>query len=186
MSHPIPQWLRSQFDRLELEAPKLGGMGMFTQMRTKVQAYFMRFDDQPVAVVDEGDDGLFIDFVYGEDGTPLKMGDKLYARGTGECMSAQLADRDALLDLLKTKLTFTPQEYLVGMIDQALAASPPAEAQAYRLLTRADVIERTDEYLDDNAATWLPAGPCLFVGRPYNPGGMVPIRRPLRVSGDIQ
>lgn len=179
MSHPIPQWLRSQFDRLELEAPKLGGMGMFTQMRTKVQAYFMRFDDQPVAVVDESDDGMFIDIINGEDGTPLKMGDKLYARGTGDSLSAMLGDRDALLELLKVKLALTPQEYLAGMIDQALAASPSAEAQTYRLLTRADVIERTDEYLDDNAATWLPSGPCLFVGRQYNPATMVPVRRPL-------
>jgi hypothetical protein len=186
VSHPIPKWLRDHFDAIELQATKLSGAGVFTQMRTKVQAYFMRFDDKPVAVVDEADDGMFIDIIHGNDGTPLKMGDKLYARGIGDSMSAQLADRDALLDLLKIKLTFTPQEYLVRMIDQALAASPSAEAQTYRLLTRADVIERTDEYLDDNAATWLPAGPCLFVGRQYNPGSMVPIRRPLRVSGGIQ
>ncbi len=33
---------------------------------------------EPVAIVDEGDDGLFIDFIYGEDGSPLRMGDKLY------------------------------------------------------------------------------------------------------------
>jgi hypothetical protein len=32
----------------------------------------------PVAVVDEGDDGLFIDIIYGPDGSPLKCGDKLY------------------------------------------------------------------------------------------------------------
>lgn len=34
---------------------------------------------EPVAIVDESDDGLFIEFVYGEDGNPLKRGDKLYA-----------------------------------------------------------------------------------------------------------
>ena len=33
---------------------------------------------QPVAIVDEGDDGLFIDFIYGEDGSPLRRGDILY------------------------------------------------------------------------------------------------------------
>lgn len=33
----------------------------------------------PVAIVDESDDGLFIEFVYGENGSPLKCGDKLYA-----------------------------------------------------------------------------------------------------------
>jgi len=179
VSHPIPHWLRAQFDRLELEAPRLGGMGMFTQMRTKVQAYFMRFDDRPVALVDEGDDGLFVEIVHDKNGTPLRHGDKLYARGAGECSSTQQADRDALLDLLKVKLACTPQEYLVAMIDQALAASPPATAQAYRLLTRADVIEHTDECLSDNAVTWLPLGRDLFVGMPYNPCAMMPIRRPV-------
>jgi hypothetical protein len=33
---------------------------------------------QPVAEVDEGEEGLFIDFIYGPDGSPLKRGDKLY------------------------------------------------------------------------------------------------------------
>jgi precorrin-4 methylase len=33
---------------------------------------------QPVAIVDEGDDGLLIDFIYGEDGNPLRRGDILY------------------------------------------------------------------------------------------------------------
>lgn len=179
MNHPIPHWLRTQFDRLELEAPKLGSMGMFTQMRTKVQAYFMRFADEPVALVDEADDGMFVEIVHGPDGSPLRQGDKLYARGAGESLSALVADRDALLDLVKVKLAYTSQEYLVGMIDQALASSPPAAGQAYRLLTAADVIERTDEYLNDNAMTWLPAGPDIFVGVPYRPGAMVPIRRPV-------
>ena len=34
----------------------------------------------PVAEVNEGDDGLFIEFIYGENGNPLKRGDKLYLR----------------------------------------------------------------------------------------------------------
>ncbi len=33
-----------------------------------------------VAEVNEGDDGLFIEFIYGENGNPLKRGDKLYLR----------------------------------------------------------------------------------------------------------
>jgi hypothetical protein len=32
----------------------------------------------PVAEVDEGDDGLFVAILYGENGSPLKRGDKLY------------------------------------------------------------------------------------------------------------
>ena len=33
---------------------------------------------EPVAIVDEADDGMFIEFIYGEDGSPLRRGDKLY------------------------------------------------------------------------------------------------------------
>jgi ribosomal protein S16 len=33
---------------------------------------------KPVAIVNEGDDGLFIEILYGEDGSPLKLGDSLY------------------------------------------------------------------------------------------------------------
>jgi hypothetical protein len=32
----------------------------------------------PVAIINEGDEGLFAEFLYGEDGSPLKRGDKLY------------------------------------------------------------------------------------------------------------
>lgn len=34
---------------------------------------------QPVAIVDESDDGMFIEFIYGENGNPLQRGDILYA-----------------------------------------------------------------------------------------------------------
>lgn len=34
----------------------------------------------PVAVVDEGDDGLFVELIYGDNGNPLRRGDKLYTR----------------------------------------------------------------------------------------------------------
>lgn len=35
---------------------------------------------EPVAVVDEGDDGLFVELIYGDNGNPLRRGDKLYTR----------------------------------------------------------------------------------------------------------
>jgi len=38
--HAIPQWLRDRFDAIEREVRKIGAEGVFTQMRTKVQAYF--------------------------------------------------------------------------------------------------------------------------------------------------
>jgi hypothetical protein len=33
---------------------------------------------EPVAVVDSGDDGLFVEILYGDNGSPLRFGDKLY------------------------------------------------------------------------------------------------------------
>lgn len=38
--HAIPKWLRVQFDAIELDTRKMGAEAVFTQMRTKVQAYF--------------------------------------------------------------------------------------------------------------------------------------------------
>lgn len=38
--HAIPQWIRKQFDDIELDARRMGAEAVFTQMRTKVQAYF--------------------------------------------------------------------------------------------------------------------------------------------------
>jgi hypothetical protein len=35
-------------------------------------------EQQPVAVVDDGEDGLFVEIILGEYGTDLKLGDKLY------------------------------------------------------------------------------------------------------------
>ena len=178
MSHSIPQWLRTQFDRLELDAPRMNSMGMFTQMRTKVQAYFMRFDDEPVAVVDEADDGMFIEIIHGDDGTPLKMGDKLYARGTGDSLSTHLANLEALLHRALPYLSDSPDlvqqgaDALAGEVRAILAAEQP-----YRLLTAGDVIEATDEYLHDNAMTWEVVGPGVFAGMKYIPGGLLPVRR---------
>lgn len=40
MGHAIPQWIRKQFDAIELGARSMGAEAVFTQMRTKVQAYF--------------------------------------------------------------------------------------------------------------------------------------------------
>ncbi|MCS4284463.1 hypothetical protein M2396_002759 [Pseudomonas sp. BIGb0278] len=34
----------------------------------------------PVAVVNEADDGLFVELIYGDNGNPLRRGDKLYTR----------------------------------------------------------------------------------------------------------
>lgn len=45
----------------------------------------------PVAIVDESDDGLFIDIIYGEDGSPLCRGDKLYASPTDRGYVSRLA-----------------------------------------------------------------------------------------------
>ncbi|WP_236441158.1 hypothetical protein [Pseudomonas syringae] len=45
--HPIPDWLRSQFSRIEDEVQKLGPCGVFTQMRTVTQTYFEQQAEAP-------------------------------------------------------------------------------------------------------------------------------------------
>ncbi|RMN61801.1 hypothetical protein LCH33_002124 [Pseudomonas amygdali] len=58
--HPIPDWLRSQFSRIEDEVQKLGPCGVFTQMRTVTQTYFEQQAEaaQPPAL--GGEPGVFI------------------------------------------------------------------------------------------------------------------------------
>ena len=68
-------------------------------------------DAKPVAEVDEGDDGLFIAFVYGPDGSPLKRGDKLYATPIGQQdeMAANM-----------TELTIENVEFLVWLLSERI------------------------------------------------------------------
>ncbi|MDN7820478.1 hypothetical protein [Burkholderia vietnamiensis] len=51
---------------------------------------------EPVAIVDETDSGLFVEILYGENGSPLKCGDKLYA-------APQPAQADARVGLTMTR-----------------------------------------------------------------------------------
>lgn len=68
-------------------------------------------DAKPVAEVDEGDDGLFIAFIYGPDGSPLKRGDKLYATPIGQQdeMAANM-----------TELTIENVEFLVWLLSERI------------------------------------------------------------------
>ncbi|QNR43487.1 hypothetical protein [Pseudomonas syringae] len=58
--HPIPDWLRSQFSRIEDEVQELGPCGVFTQMRTVTQTYFEQQTEaaQPPALGDDLEDAL--------------------------------------------------------------------------------------------------------------------------------
>lgn len=46
---------------------------------------------EPVAVIDEGEEGLFAEFIYGEDGSPLRRGDKLYLNPADKGYVSKLA-----------------------------------------------------------------------------------------------
>ncbi|WP_409286895.1 hypothetical protein [Pseudomonas guariconensis] len=73
-------------------------------------------------------------------------------------------------------------EWLLGLCDAASESSGAADT--YRLLTKADMVEPTDELLEDNATTWALHGPGPFAGKPYCPSYMVPMRR--RVIQEVQ
>lgn len=74
-------------DTIAIEAGRAAG-GAFVDIpltslakftRAAIAAHLARqAQAAPVAVVDEGDNGLFIDIIYGRNGSPLKCGDKLY------------------------------------------------------------------------------------------------------------
>lgn len=54
MTHPIPQSLRDDFSLIEDEAMRLGGSGVFTQMRTVTQSYFEWLRSQAPVVYTHG------------------------------------------------------------------------------------------------------------------------------------
>jgi hypothetical protein len=53
---------------------------------------------KPVAIVNEGDDGLFIEIQYGEDGSPLKLGDSLYIQPAQPSFTFTLKPEDPVTD----------------------------------------------------------------------------------------
>ncbi len=59
---------------------------------------------QPVAIVDESDDGLFIEFIYGENGNPLQRGDMLYTSPPAPVSVALPGRREQ-----STHFTFSPE-----------------------------------------------------------------------------
>ncbi|NWA03760.1 hypothetical protein [Pseudomonas gingeri] len=72
-------------------------------------------EGEPVAIVDESDDGLFIEFIYGENGNPLQRGDMLYAEQPASVavadLTARLAAQTALLKELYNPLLEAAMEY---------------------------------------------------------------------------
>lgn len=98
---------------------------------------------EPVAVVDESDDGLFIDFIYGENGNPLRRGDKLYThpapadageveRLRSECRDLRLQLRGAahLADRLRKSSLGLRRQALAELIGYLSSYSASAEPSA--------------------------------------------------------
>lgn len=59
----------------------------------------------PVAVVDAGEDGLFVEILYGADGSPLKVGDKLFIRPPAQAAQAVAASAFVVVDAKGKKFT---------------------------------------------------------------------------------
>ncbi|MEN5201016.1 hypothetical protein ABE525_17455 [Pseudomonas wadenswilerensis] len=80
-------------DGYDIEAAMIAG----GKLRTLLAQPAAQHQGEPVAIVDESDDGLFIDFIYGKDGSPLRCGDKLYRHPpTSDGFSAgDMADQGA-------------------------------------------------------------------------------------------
>ena len=103
----------------------------------------------PVAVVDDGDDGLFVEILYGPDGSSLKCGDKLYAappQGPApvaegrEAMETALLSLDAMVEMCKTLPQLQGRGYISLGIQannaitalRAALSTPPAQAKPWR------------------------------------------------------
>jgi hypothetical protein len=61
------------------DCPTCGGLGGFYRMAAQAAPVQPATTGMPVAVVDESDDGIFVEILPGEHGTDLKRGDCLYA-----------------------------------------------------------------------------------------------------------
>lgn len=111
--HPIPDWLRSQFSRIEDEVRKLGPCGVFTQMRTVTQTYFEQLAAAPQrpALGGEVEIGIGSDEVIEELKMMADMADNnedpddhmMYMRWLSAIRSAnaQVATRRAEIDAYK-------------------------------------------------------------------------------------
>ncbi|MNF68122.1 hypothetical protein D3C84_499710 [compost metagenome] len=93
-----------------------------------------------------------------------------------DALRDQLAEAHALFsDVLSIDIPRTAQS-LERMRSILSGSAEPATIE-YRLLAAGDTITATDEYLEDDAATWSPVRPGIFNGMKYIMGAMVPVRR---------
>jgi len=83
-NHGEPVALPMRMDEMAAdwkEDPKAHGWNACLDEIAKLGPMYSRpTQGEPVALVDEGDEGLFVDLIYGANGNPLRRGDRLYAR----------------------------------------------------------------------------------------------------------
>ncbi|WP_188036226.1 hypothetical protein [Pseudomonas sp. EZ-C24] len=71
---------RELLERLDLGKNTAVDMAALPELRELLAKPAEQHQGVPVAVVDEADDGLFVELIYGDNGNPLRRGDKLYTR----------------------------------------------------------------------------------------------------------
>lgn len=71
---------RELLERLDLGKNTAVAMAALPELRELLAKPAEQHQGVPVAVVDEADDGLFVELIYGDNGNPLRRGDKLYTR----------------------------------------------------------------------------------------------------------
>lgn len=151
--HPIPDWLRSQFSRIEDEVRKLGPCGVFTQMRTVTQTYFeqqaaapqppalggepiTRYDMDQTACAEPCADGVWVKF---EDLVPLQAeieNLKLECdawKNTAESFEDFYRKTEVELDQLKAQC-----DELEALLREVAALDPRGEFMGWQLDGRID------------------------------------------------
>lgn len=111
---------------------------------------------EPVAEVDESDNGIFVEIIQGPDGTPLKRGDKLYLHPSAE-IAALRKERDELAKFvvavggfwgnIKSNLT-DGETSLAACINGAFAECREAEALRERIAKQDVDIAENDALID--------------------------------------
>ncbi|WP_225773232.1 hypothetical protein [Pseudomonas sp. Marseille-Q5115] len=83
---------------------------------------------EPVAVVDDSDEGMFIDFIYGEDGNPLRRGDHLVSLEAVEQLVAGL--RAEVERLIEDRARFPDKPDDIGVMIGAHIANLKKRAES--------------------------------------------------------
>lgn len=141
--------------------------GKFADLRAQLAR---QGQGEAVAIVDAGEEGLFVEILIGRDGSPLKLGDKLYLGAPTPTSAVQGENTLAIIRAVQTHIVDVVRAY--GNINCAAYIStwhkPEQIAAAIRLATSSDAISgEADKYYAQEFLNWNRAleKPAVEIGK---------------------